>query len=232
MSPQIVIVTGAGTGIGQAVCVAFAKSGAAVVAAGRTRETLEATQAKVADAGGECLVVPADVADEKAVQGLIAAAMDRFGRVDVLVNSAALAVCQPTHTIAAGDFDAMLRVNCGGVFFACKAVWPHMVRQGGGVIINISSMAAADPFPGLAAYGATKAFVSLLTKGLADEGRTHGIAVFAIGPGAVETAMLRSAFPDFPADQALAPEAVADLAVTLASPSCRHSSGQTIYIRK
>jgi len=100
------------------------------------------------------------------------------------------------------------------------------------VIVNISSAASVDPFPGLVAYGGTKAWVNIWSKGLADEGRPLGIRVFAVAPGAVETKMLREAFPDFPADQTLDPMDVADMVFQLSLPECRYASGQTIMVQK
>jgi 3-oxoacyl-[acyl-carrier protein] reductase len=111
-------------------------------------------------------------------------------------------------------------------------VWHHLIERGGGVIINTSSVAAYDAFPGFAAYGAAKAFVVAYTKFLAREGAGVGIRVYGVAPGAVETDMLRGAFPDFPADQALEPYDVAAMFETLLLPACAYSSGQTITVSK
>jgi NAD(P)-dependent dehydrogenase (short-subunit alcohol dehydrogenase family) len=130
------------------------------------------------------------------------------------------------------EFDTMLAVNVAAPFYACQAVWPVMRQRGGGVIVNISSMAAIDPFPGFAAYGAMKSYVDALTRNLAKEGHEHGIRVYAVGPGAVDTQMLRGPFPDFPVEQCLRPEEVAEVVWTVAQPVCRYSAGQTIYLSK
>jgi NAD(P)-dependent dehydrogenase (short-subunit alcohol dehydrogenase family) len=232
MAEQVVVVTGAGSGIGRAIALAFAGRGAAVIALGRKVARLEETKTLVDAAGGSCLVIPVDVSDVGRVTDAVNDAAKHFGRIDVLVNNAAMSLVAGIEDIDLAAFDAMLKLNAGGVLYACKAVWPIMKRGGGGTIVNISSMAAADPFPGLAAYGATKAFVNLLTKGLGEEGRKHNIRVFAVGPGAVETEMLRGAFPDFPAESALPPRAIADVVVTLTEPSSRYCTGQTVYVRK
>jgi NAD(P)-dependent dehydrogenase (short-subunit alcohol dehydrogenase family) len=232
MDPKVAIVTGAGSGIGRAVSVGFAQHGWAVVAVGRDRSKLEATAELVAQSGGKCLVHAADVAVHAAMERLAGAAVDRFGRVDVLVNNAGFGPRATIDDLDVATFDKMLAVNAAGVFYACKSVWPVMKRQGGGTIVNISSMAAADPFPGLGIYGATKAFVNALTRGLAAEGKAHGILVFGIGPGAVETDMLRGAFPDLSKDKVLAPSAIAEMVLAMTDPVCRYSTGQTIYVRK
>jgi NAD(P)-dependent dehydrogenase (short-subunit alcohol dehydrogenase family) len=122
-------------------------------------------------------------------------------------------------------------VNIHSVFFGCRAAWP-LLRRSRGTIINVSSMAAVDPFPGFAAYGASKAWVNTFTRGLADEGRAHGIKVFAVGPGAVETGLLRQRFPDFPAERTLQPDDVAGMVEWLLDERCQYATGQTIYVRK
>jgi len=130
------------------------------------------------------------------------------------------------------DFEQALRANIAGVFYMTRAAWPALRRQGSGTVVNISSLAAVDPFPGFAVYGACKAWVSLFTKAADDEGRPLGIRVFAIAPGAVETAMLRQNFPDIPAEQTLAPDEVAGMIEAVCEPRASHASGQTIFIRK
>jgi NAD(P)-dependent dehydrogenase (short-subunit alcohol dehydrogenase family) len=232
MAEQVVVVTGAGSGIGRAISLAFTQQGAAVVLMGRKVERLEETKTLIDQAGGSCLVMPVDVANAEGVAESIHEAAKRFGRIDVLVNNAAHAVLAGIEELNLAAFDDMLRVNAAGTLYACKAVWPVMKRGGGGTIVNISSMAAADPFPGLTTYGATKAFINLLTKGLAAEGRKHNIGVFAVGPGAVETEMLRATFPDLPEKHTLAPSAIADVVIMLTTPSSRYCTGQTIYVRK
>ena len=107
-----------------------------------------------------------------------------------------------------------------------------MRQQRSGVIVNISSVASVDPFPGFSIYGACKAWVNLFTKALAAEGKPLGIRAYAIAPGAVETSMLRSAFPDFPADHTLRPDDIAAAIEAVCDDRLAHSSGQTIFVRK
>jgi len=118
------------------------------------------------------------------------------------------------------------------VFFCTRSVWPVMRAGGGGTVVNLSSLASIDPFPGFAVYGGTKAWVNTFTKAAADEGRPHGIRVLAVAPGAVETRMLRHHFPDFPATETLAPDDVARLVEACCGPALAHSSGQTLFIRR
>ncbi|RME41365.1 MAG: SDR family oxidoreductase, partial [Planctomycetota bacterium] len=149
-----------------------------------------------------------------------------------LVNNAGIAPLGSIEEMPPSRFDELHAVNVRGVYLCCRAVWPVMKRQGGGTILNISSVASADPFPGFTAYGATKAWINGWTRGLADEGKAHGIRVFAVAPGAVETRMLRDALPDFPPEHALDPREVAAFLHTLTQPACRYASGQTIFFRK
>ena len=107
-----------------------------------------------------------------------------------------------------------------------------MRKQHSGVIVNVSSLAAADPFPGFSVYGGCKAWVETFTRAIAAEGREFGLRAFSVRPGAVETPMLRGVFPDFPRDQTLAPEDVAELIFSLTLPGLQYSSGEAIVIKK
>jgi len=232
MNRKNILITGAGSGIGRAAALKFASAGCTVTLAGRRPQPLEEVAAEVTHCGGEALIQPADIADPAAVNTLVEAAASRFGGVDILVNCAATATLAKTRDMSADDAAAMIAVNCNGAVNLTRAVWPQMRDRGGGVIINISSAAAFDPFEGLGVYGATKAFINLLTTALAAEGKPDNIKAFAVAPGAVDTPMLRGLFPDFPTDQCLTPEEVADLVVSLTKPDSGHASGETIRIQK
>jgi NAD(P)-dependent dehydrogenase (short-subunit alcohol dehydrogenase family) len=166
------------------------------------------------------------------IDALIDGTIRQFGRIDVLVNNAGIAPQSRIEELDPALFETIMSVNVNAVYHGCRAVWPVMKKQGGGVIVSISSLASVDPFPGFTAYGAAKAWVSAWTRGLADEGRRFGIRVYSVAPGAVETKMLRDPFPDFPADQALQPSDVADVAWALAQPECRYVTGQTVFVKK
>jgi len=203
-----------------------------VVAAARSEKELAETERLASEKGGSCKAFPADVTSPEAVDALVGFAQKECGGVDILVNNAGKACGGEFDAMEVGDFDRMINVNVRAPFLTARAVWPVMRKRGGGVIVNMSSVAGVDPFPGLAAYGGTKAFVDGLTRGLANEGKPLGIRAHAVGPGAVETQMLRAAFPDFPADQCLSTEDVADLVWEMCQPTYRHSVGQTVYINK
>jgi len=226
------MVTGGGRGIGRAICQRFAEAGATVIAAARSDGDLAETQGLVETAGGVCRVMKTDVTRVEELDALVAMADREFGRIDVLVNNAGKAEHSPMDDFDPDTFDRMVAVNINAVFYACRAVWPIMRRRGEGVIVNISSVAAIDPFPGFAAYGATKCFVNGFTQALAKEGTPHGIRVYGVGPGAVDTQMLRGPFPDFPDDQCLQPRDIAEAVWLMTQPACRYSTGQTIYVSK
>jgi 3-oxoacyl-[acyl-carrier protein] reductase len=229
---KIVIVTGAGRGIGRAIARRLAAGGAKVVIASRTQESLDETRRLIERANGIALAVAADVSRAEDVQRMVDEALAAFGTVDVLVNNVGLAPVMTILQMEPPVFDAIIATNVRTVYLCSRAVWPIMADHGGGVIVNISSVSAYDPFPGFAAYGAAKAFVKTYTHALAAEGKSCGIRVHGVAPGAVETEMLRGAFPDFPADQTLQPDDVASFVELLLCPSCRHVSGQTIIIKK
>ncbi len=229
---SVVVVTGGGRGIGRAICQRFATDGAQVVAASRTPRELAETRDLIEAAGGRCHIQLTDVCQPDDINVLVEGPAGRLGRIDVLVNCAGTAPLSEIEELDPSLFEAVVAVNVTAVYLGCRAVWPVMRKQGGGVIINISSVAAVDPFPGFAAYGAAKAWVNAWTRGLADEGRPVGIRLFAVAPGAVETRMLRDALPSFPADQALQPADVADVVYALAQPECRYATGQTIFVNK
>ena len=231
MSDQVVVVTGGGRGIGRAICERFASQGAQVVAASRTVDELETVKASIQQAGGRCETQTVDVCSTGDVDALIATTLQQFGRIDVLVNNAGVAPFCKIEELEPSVFRSLTAVNMEAVYYTCRAVWPAMRQQGGGVIINISSVLSVDTFTGFSAYGASKAWVSGWTRGLADEGESLGIKVYAIAPGAVETKLLRATFPDYPSDQVLAPSRIADVAVSLTEPDVDHKPGDTIFVR-
>ncbi|MFQ5428844.1 MAG: SDR family NAD(P)-dependent oxidoreductase [Phycisphaerae bacterium] len=226
------IVTGAGRGIGRAIARRLAAAGARVAIAARTVDQLDETSRMIERGGGTALAVPADVSRADAVEHLIRETRSRFGDVDLLVNNAGTAPLATIDQMELEVFDKIIATNVRTVYLCCRGVWPYMCARGEGVIVNISSVAAYDAFPGFAAYGAAKAFVVAYTKSLAREGESCGIRVYGIAPGAVETDMLRGALPDFPEEKALAPDDVAAMVETVLSPAHRYSSGQTLIVTK
>jgi NAD(P)-dependent dehydrogenase (short-subunit alcohol dehydrogenase family) len=228
------VVTGGGSGVGLATALSRGRSGGRVVICGRDARKLEAARRRILDHGAAaCESVTLDLANAEGPDRLVELAADRFGRIDLLVNSAAVAPRAHFTSITDASFDDCLAVNVAAVFRTTRAVWPVMERQGGGVIVNVSSLASIDPYPGFEVYGASKAWVNLFTEATAREGVRINIFVFALCLGAVETPMLRRAFPEFAADQTLDPNAVAEFIERLCDPAMQHASGQSLrYVKR
>jgi len=232
MNDKVALITGAGRGIGRATSLRLASDGYDIVGLSRNERELAETQRLVTDVGTECLMVPTDVTDADQVDRAVSAAVDKFQRIDVAVNNAGVAPLSKIPEMSLEEFERCVAVNINAVFFLCQDVMPIMASQGSGIIINISSAASFDPFPGFAVYGGTKAFVNVFTRALAAEGANEGIRAFAIAPGAVETRALRGAFPEFPAEHCLEPADVADVVSALCDPRCRHASGEVVTVKK
>jgi NAD(P)-dependent dehydrogenase (short-subunit alcohol dehydrogenase family) len=229
---KIAIVTGSGRGIGRSIARRLSLAGANVALAARTADQLDETRRMIERDGGTALAVPSDVTKEADVDRLVEESLGLSGRLEILVNNVGSAPLATIDRMEPELFDHIIASNIRPVYLCCRAVWPIMTSGGCGAIVNISSVAAQDPFPGFAAYGAAKAFVNTYTRALAAEGREAGIRVYGVAPGAVDTQMLRSAFPDYPADKMLSPDDVAMLVESLLSPAGRYVSGETITIRR
>ena len=224
------IITGASRGIGRAIAHHFAALGCHLVLVARSKDQLEHTK-KTTTGSGKVIHVAADIADSDQLEQIASLARKEFGGIDYLINNAGQVALGTLAQLSTDQLRSLIRVNVEGFVLLTKAVWNDLAARRGAVL-NISSMSAFDPFLGLGAYGATKAFVNFYTRVLADEGAPVGIRAYAIAPGAVETDMLRGAFPEFPAEQTLSPGDIADLAVEILSPPFRYSSGQVVQIQK
>lgn len=228
---QVAVITGAGSGIGRATAVVLAQLGYALVLVGRTREHLTQTAA-LTGAAERIEVVGGDVGDAFACKHMVARAVERFGRLDALINNAGLAPLKPIDQTPPEEIERVFRVNALGPAWAIHHAWPVFARQRSGVIVNVSTIGTVDPFPGFFAYAASKASVNLMAASAAKEGAAIGVKAFAVAPGAVETAMLRSAFDkkSLPSDQCLAPEAVARVIVECVSGRRDEQNGKIIPV--
>jgi 3-oxoacyl-[acyl-carrier protein] reductase len=187
---QVAIVTGASRGIGQAAALALASQGAKVVINyARSSEAAEATVKEITIAGGEAIALQADVSQSEAVDNLIKATLDKFGRIDVLVNNAGITQDTLLLRMKLEQWQAVIDLNLTGVFLCTKAVSKIMLKQRSGRIINIASVAGQMGNPGQANYSAAKAGVIGFTKTVAKELANRGITVNAVAPGFIETDM-------------------------------------------
>ncbi len=231
LAGQVAIVTGASRGIGRATAARFAAEGASIVLAARDSAALEANVRAIAEAAGRALAVPTDVADEASVQALFARTAEAFGPVTILVNAAGAIANVPFHEMDAATWDHVLAVNLRGTFLCCREAFRAMIPNGGGVIVNLSSlsgMPGVEKFPGLSAYNSSKYGVAGLSEILAVEGRPHSIRVIAISPGAVDTEMLRQAAPHL--RPGMTPDELARILVFLVGPDARPLSGVNLPI--
>ncbi len=175
---RVAIVTGAGQGIGRAIAEKLRAEGASVIVADKNSETAEKTAAEI---GGTAHV--ADVSDPDQVSALVAAAAGQFGKIDILVNDAAIVPFVPWEELDFAEWRRVMSVNIDGVFLMCKAVYPHMKQAGYGRIVNIASNVVTAGTPNMAHYVASKGAVFAFTRSLATEVGAHGITVNAVAPG-------------------------------------------------
>ena len=224
-------ITGGSSGIGLATAQRFATGGFALSICGRDTTRLANAAANLPAA--QMHTVPCDVSDPEQARHFIQETLDRWGRLDVLVHCAAVAPLALLTELDPRDFEAAIDINIRGWFHATQATWRHFLQRGaGGTIVSVSSLAAIDPFPGFAVYGATKAWEDLMIQALAAEGKPHGIRLFSIRPGAVDTPLLEGLFPNFPHAERLAPTDVAALIWEVCQPPFRYSSGQLLAIQR
>ena len=183
LSGKISVVTGGGRGIGQAISSRLAQLGATVVVCGRQREALEATAAQIRNAGGVSEAVTMDVSSSESVDAAQREINDRFGSCRILVNNAGIRGPEaPLHEIAPEDFDAVIAANLRGTYLCMRAFTPSMIAQGGGDIVNISSIVGRNPLPRGAVYAASKWAMNGLSYSVAEELRNFGIRVSVISP--------------------------------------------------
>jgi NAD(P)-dependent dehydrogenase (short-subunit alcohol dehydrogenase family) len=240
---DVVIVTGAGAGIGRGIAVHFAAEGAAVVVNDVDAAKAEATAALVAEAGGRAVDIAGDVSERATAERLLACALDDLGGCHALVNNAGVLTRSPLLDLDERDWDLVLRVNVRSTFLCTQVVARHWRHAGhAGRIVNLSSaLAVTASRAGLAHYSASKGAVAAFTRAAAVELAPHGIRVNAIGPGTVPTTIGGNPEPTGELDLELwrqlvplgrpgRPADVADLALFLCSPASSYLTGQLIVL--
>lgn len=225
----VAIITGAGSGIGRETAKMLSENGYRLVLAGRRMDKLEETGSSLRT---EWIAVATDIGDPADAAALIQTAAGQYGRIDALINNAGYA---PMTPISQTDIETIRRVfdiNTIGPAAAIVKAWPIFERQGSGCIVNVSSMATDDPFPGFIAYAASKAALELMVKSCAIEGEAIGLRAFGVAPGAVETEMLRSIISEetLPSEQCLEPEHVAQVITECVLGKRAGDNGTTIQI--
>lgn len=212
---RVVLITGAGRGIGRALAHAFAAAGAKVALLGRTKKNLLEVQRELKDSGAPTVVLAADVSDEGVVSRAVAAAEQQLGPVDVLVNNAGIFALAPVEKMDALVFDRMLAVNLRGPFLMSRAVLPGMKSRKRGHIVNISSTAGRRGFAGGGAYCASKFGLAGLTEAMRYEARASNVRVTCVYPSTVNTDFVKKAGMDLAPERAIQPEDVANAVVSL-----------------
>lgn len=238
---KIAVVTGGNAGIGEAVARRFADEGAAVVVTGRRQQELERVVSVIRHGKGKALAVAGSVTDEAHAQEVARKAVDSFGRIDVLVNNAGIGdFGKRLHEMDDASWANVLDVNLTGVFRMIRAVVPQMLKQGGGSIVNISSVASLVGIPALAAYAASKGGLDALTRALAIDYANDGIRCNVVNPGLIDTPMaaslmanpemLGSILSQYAIRRAGTPEEVASMVLYLASDEAAWVTGGTFAI--
>lgn len=242
MKGRTVIVTGAGQGLGRAYALGFANVGAIPIIADLNREAAERVAVEVEAMGAECVALQVDVGDTASVDAMVDEVAGRYGRVDALINNAAIfstLKMRPFDEIPLEEWDRVLRVNVSGCYFCARAVAPHMRRAASGTIINISSAAYVMGRPNYLHYTTSKAAVVGMTRSLARELGPHNVRVNAVLPGAVETEIARETVsPDQLRQQISArslqrteePADLVGVVLFLASDGSRFITGQSIVV--
>ncbi|MCL4691072.1 MAG: SDR family NAD(P)-dependent oxidoreductase [Candidatus Hydrogenedentes bacterium] len=186
-----VIVTGASKGIGRGIATFLAMDGFQVALLARSKDLLKDVRQSIEEHEGDCFSVACDLRDPDETEYAIGAAVEHFGGVDALINNAGLVIRKSAFDISLDEWRAMVDTNINGVFYATRAVLPHMKRQGSGHIINVSSISGRVPLPGGSGYAATKFAVTGFSQSLLQEVRDFGIKVTTIYPGSVDSASHR-----------------------------------------
>jgi len=231
-SAPVTIVTGAGSGIGRSTAERLAERGHRLVLVGRTESKLHDTLEFVRDHGADAMIVVADLADPDQTGRVIDETIERFGRLDNLVNAAGVAPLAPIERTTTAVLKEAFEVNAFGPAHLIVKAWPIFRRQKSGCVVNVSTIGTSDPFPGFFAYAASKSALDSFTRSCAREGRSIGVRAFCVNPGAVETPLLRRNFPEnqLPREKALRPEAVAAIIIECIEGSREKDHGVPIAV--
>jgi len=237
---KVAIVTGGSRGIGRAIALGLADCGAKLVLAARTQEALEKVVSEIKGNGGEAMRVVTDLMVSDQIHALVEASMKTYGRVDILINNAARSFLRPLMDLREDGWDKIFDVNCKAVFLLSRAAAKIMGEQGGGRIINITTIGAVRGGAGMGAYHASKAALSMLTKCMAVEWAPLNVNVNAVGPGMTKTAFSQPIWSNPSLEQMITsrvpkgrlaePEEIVGAVLFLCSEDASYITGESIYV--
>lgn len=241
LTGKVAVVTGGGTGLGEAAAKALAEAGASLVVCGRRQEPLEKVASEIQSAGGKALPLKMDVSRREEVESVASEALRTFGKVDILVNNAGINIVKPFLKLTEEDWDAVLNINLKGCFYCCQAIGKGMVERKSGSIINMVSVFGLTGFMNISPYIASKGAIVQLTKALAVEWGRHNVRVNAIAPSYIRTDMTKR---DIESDERILqfnlgkipmrrggePSELAGVVVFLASDASSFITGDTIAV--
>ncbi|MFC1580347.1 SDR family NAD(P)-dependent oxidoreductase [Thermodesulfobacteriota bacterium] len=239
LTDKVAVVTGASEGVGKAIALGLASAGADIIVASRREEKLKEVKSEIEKMGRKADVFVMDVSRLSNIEGLRDFAQNRFGKVDILVNSAGFTVTKPAWDMTEEDWDLMLDISFKGLFFCCQIIGSIMKEQGYGKIINLSSTFSRSIIPGRSVYGGIKAGVSHLTEALAAEWAPDGVRVNALAPTAVLTPsresllqgeVLKKILSRIPLNRVANSEDLANASIYLSSPASDFVTGHTLFV--
>jgi NAD(P)-dependent dehydrogenase (short-subunit alcohol dehydrogenase family) len=231
LTDRVVMVAGAAGNLGQAVAQGFLAAGAKVVLLDRAEGQLEALYPELVDSVAHLLLGGVDAAEADSVEGAVQRAVDRFGRIDVLANTVGgYRAGQPVHETAVENWEFMLTLNARTAFVLSRAVVPVMLGQGGGRIVHVGARAGLAGAGKAAAYSASKAATIRLVESLAAELKQENITVNCVLPATIDTPQNREAMPKADRSRWVAPEAIADVILFLASDAARAVTGAAVPV--
>jgi NAD(P)-dependent dehydrogenase (short-subunit alcohol dehydrogenase family) len=189
---KVAIVTGSTSGIGEAIAILFAAEGAKVAVSGRNLERGSKIKQKILDAGGIAIFIPMEARKNETIKSLIDNTITEFGKVDILVNNAGTILIKPFLDLTMDDWDFLIETDARSYFYAMQQIIPHMMKNGGGVILNMASLAAIKPTIDYSLYNFVKAGVNLMTKSIAKEFAQYNIRLNVLCPGSIMTPMIEN----------------------------------------
>lgn len=238
MDGGVALISGAGAGIGRAIAILFAGAGASIVVSDLRAEAAEAVAAEITIAGGKAIGMACDVTKDDELEAVVATAVEKFGKITILVNNAGGGGPKP-FDMPMGDFEWAYKINVYSTFRLTQLAAPHIERAGGGAVLNISSMAGENKSARMASYGSSKAAVSHLTRNIAFDLGPRNIRVNAIAPGAIRTQALATVLtPEIekamlkhtPLGRLGQAEDIANAALFLCAPASSWISGQVLTV--